>query len=186
MREGAVESEYRQERVTGGRMRFVVTPATVARESTAPVVLAGVAAIVVLAAVLRAEGVGRAVPAVVGASIAAGLVYGLARRYLTSVLDRLRYPGGTFIVSPNGIELPTGTTIPRDRLERLTVRNGVPAPGGSGLAIPRNPVQRATAERVSHMLCAEHGGRSTTLAGGMTATTASALLQDAGRVLNFR
>lgn len=181
-----MESEYRQERVAGGRMRFVVTPAAVPRESSAPVVIAGVAAVLVLAAVLQAEGVSRALPAMMGASLAAIASYALARRYLAGVLDRLRSPGGTFIVSPLGIELPTGSTIPRDALQRLTVRNGVPAPRGSALAIPRNPVQRATAERVSHMLCAEHGGRSTTLAGGMTATTASALLEDAGRVLNFR
>jgi hypothetical protein len=44
-------------------------------------------------------------------------------------------------------------------------------------------VNRARAMLVSYMLCAESGGRSHTLAGGMNEVTAHGLLTDVSRIL---
>jgi hypothetical protein len=44
-------------------------------------------------------------------------------------------------------------------------------------------VNRARAMAVSYMLCAEYGGRSATLAGGMTEVTANGLITDVSRIL---
>jgi hypothetical protein len=46
-------------------------------------------------------------------------------------------------------------------------------------------VNRARAKAVSYMLCAEAGGRSTTLAGGMTEVTAHGLMTDVSRILGL-
>jgi hypothetical protein len=143
----------------------------------------------------------RAVLAITLGIVAGRLVReGLDRR-LDSRLNRLRSAGGSFVVAPGGIELPTGATIARRDLRRLVLRNAArPNRGSYGVMLPepRRGARKSAPEaphsreldparvaEVSYQLCAEHGARCTTLAGGMTETTATELMQDARRILNL-
>jgi hypothetical protein len=118
-------------------------------------------------------------------------------KWFASRVDKIRSPGGQFVVSPAGIEAPDGTTVSKEQLHRLIVRNGVPDIQGGAVAVNTGTfysgmqagaandraVNRARALAVSYMLCAEHGGRSTTLAGGMSEVTANGLFTDVSRIL---
>ncbi len=120
-------------------------------------------------------------------------------KWFASRVDKIRAPGGNFVVSAAGIEASDGTTITSDQLHRLIVRNGVPDIQGGAVAVNTGgfysgmqagaandrAVNRARALAVSYMVCAEHGGRSTTLAGGMTEVTANGLLTDVSRVMGL-
>ena len=188
-----MESGYQQEPVTGGGIRFTVTPAPAPRAVGAALALAGFLALLIAVApvpvvVRSAWGIRLAL------GFAAGLgVLALTERWLTRLGERSRAPGGTFVVSPTGIE--TGAArLPRERLSRLIVTNAVRgsvapvsvAAGTAYLAAPDLPsgVTRQARAAVSYLLCAVEGDRSTTLAGGMTALTAHGLLTEVSRILS--
>ncbi len=196
-----MESEYRQEQLGGGRTRFIITPASVPKASLIPLLLGGMAGLIVFVLVLGDGGLLRTVLASLGAIFIGLLVSTTINRHLAHRVARHRSPGGTFIASPTGLELPTGSVIPQGQLHRLILRNGIPdadfalaydptALAWQGMWLlpepdPATAAQRGNAASVSYLLCAEHGGGSTTLAGGMTETTAFRLLRDAGRILQL-
>jgi len=119
-----------------------------------------------------------------------------------------------FVVGDAGIELQGLGLIPRDRIHRLILRNSVSnaeipyAPGmivgGSGMmgmgmavgsavghAMTSAMVAAANAQRqkrsaVAYRVDVEHGGVSTTLAGGLTESTAFGLMTDVGKVLGMQ
>lgn len=196
-----MDSEYRQEPVGERRVRFSVTPASVPNASMGPNWVAAILAAVVFF-VLLGRG---SVLTFLLASVAAFFTFRVVKRFLQGRfdrnVDRHRSPGGSFVAEPAGLELPTGQRIERDAIHRLLLRNGIPQSPSSniGLVVDARSVSqgiaadaavareqnRAKAASVSYMLCVEHGGRSTTLAGGMSETTAYGLLQDVTRVLGI-
>jgi len=193
-----MESSYRQEPLDGGRVRFTVTPAPVPRASGAPAVLAAIFVLIVLGTMTRDTNAFWFLFRVAAAVLGAIWIYRATNRWFASKVDRVRSPGGTFVISPGGIEGSSGPAISRDQLHRLIVRNGVPEVGEamvvntgsvySGMAAGAQNdrmANRAKAAHVSYMLCAEAGGRSTTLAGGMTEVTAHGLLTDVSRILGL-
>lgn len=193
-----MDSSYRQEPLGGDRVRFTVTPASAPRSKGAANIIAVIFALVVigttpahtnpLLVVLRL-GIG-----IVGA----WYVRKWVNKWFAGKVDKLRSPGGTFVVSNGAIET-AGATITREQLHRLIVRNGVPDIQGGAVAVNTGTlftsmaagaandraVNRARAIQVSYMLCAESGGRSHTLAGGMNEVTAHGLMVDVSRVLGL-
>src|SRR5262245_1479381 len=163
-----MESGYDQEPVGEGRIRFTVSPAALPRPWWEPsaAALAAVLPILLFSAPDPISGGFwiRIALAASGGWWAFRWVEGRVFR----ALDRERFPGGTFVVSPGAIEGPRGEDIPRARLERLTLRHRE----GQGAS-------------VSYMLCAMHDGETTMLAGGMAETTARALLGEVTRVLRL-
>jgi hypothetical protein len=194
-----MESSYRQEPLDGGRVRFTVTPASVPRASGAPVVVAVIFGLFVLGTMGRQEG-GLGLLIRLAIAIFGGIkIHGWLNAWFASRVDKARSPGGAFVVSPNGVEPSGGAAIPKDQLHRLIIRNGVPDVEEASVVVNTGSVysgmqagaandraaNRAKAARISYMLCAEHGGRSTTLGGGMTEVTAHGLLVDVSKVLSM-
>lgn len=192
-----MDSSYRQEPLGPDRVRFIVTPASAPRSKGAANVIAVIFALVVIGTtpahtnpflVLMRLGIG-----IVGA----WFVRKWVNRWFAGKVDRLRFPGGEFVVSPGAIEA-ADVTITREQLHRLIVRNGVPDIQGGAVAVNTGTmftsmaagaandraVNRARALMVSYMLCAESGGRSHTLAGGMNEVTANGLMTDVSRILD--
>jgi hypothetical protein len=196
-REVAVDSNYRQEPMQDGRVRFTVTPADVPKASGGPATLAVIFALMVLGTGGRDSS---GFEWILRWAIAIGGGWQLFRfinGWFARNVDKIRSPGGSFVVSPQGLEMAGGAVITREQLHRLILRNGVPEIGDvvvvdtgsvySGMqagAARDRMANRARAGAVSYMLCAEHGGRSVTLAGGMTEVTAHGLLTDVNRVMN--
>lgn len=192
-----MDSSYQQEQIGDGRVRFTVTPAKVPNASGGPAVLAGIFVLVVMGTMNRNEGnIGlliRLALSVFGAM----KIHRWTNQWFSRSADKVRSPGGTFVVSPSGIETSAGK-IASEQLHRLIVRNGIPdsqevavANTGtfySGMAAGAandRAANRAKASIVSYMLCAEAGGRSTTLGGGMTEVTAHGLMTDVSRILRL-
>lgn len=193
-----MDSGYLQEPLDDGRVRFSVTPAPVPRASGGPITLAALFALIILGSMNSTMGtLGLVIRCAL--MIAGGwTVYRLTQRWFASRVDKIRCPGGTFVVSPARIETPDGACITREQLHRLIVRNGVPDVAKpivvntgsvySGMASPAQNdrmANRAKAATVAFMLCAEHGGRLVTLAGGMNEVTAHGLLTDVSRILSL-
>ena len=194
-----VDSSYHQERLDDERVRFTVTPASAPRSKGAANIIAVMFALLVLGTM------GRDTPAFlvfvrfVAALGGAWFLRKWVNKWFASRVDKIRSPGGNFVVSPAGIEAFDGSTITRDQLHRLIIRNGVPNIQGGAVAVNTGTVysgmqagaandravNRARAMAVAYMVCAEHGGRSTTLAGGMTEVTAPGLLTDVSRILGI-
>jgi len=175
-----MESGYQQEPVGGGRVRFTVRPAPAPRGPALTVVPAALFALAVVGTTPPHAGLVEILARLAIAGWGGGWLYRRTDRWFGSRIDRRRSPGGTFVVSPFGIE-PEGARIEREQLKRLIIRNGV--------ARAIEPVVSARAVRpdrvvaVAYMLCAETATRSTVLAGGMTETTALGLLTDVSRIL---
>ncbi|MBK7187428.1 MAG: hypothetical protein IPH86_01695 [bacterium] len=194
-----MDSSYQQAPLEGGRVRFTVTPAAPPKSKGAANVIAVIFALVVIGST-PAHTPSLLVFLRLVLAVAGGwFVRKWVNKWFAGKVDRIRSPGGTFVVSPDGIEAPNGATITRDQLHRLIVRNGVPDFQGGAVAVDTGTmysamqagaandraVNRARASAVAYMLCAESGGRSTTLAGGMTEVTANGLLTDVSRVLGL-
>jgi hypothetical protein len=192
-----MDSSYRQEPLDGGQVRFTVTPAPVPRASGGPVIIAVIFGLFVVGTMSRNEG---ALGLIIRLAIAifGGIkIHRWLNAWFAGKVDKVRSPGGTFVASAAGIETSGGVSIPRDQLHRLIIRNGVPDVGEASVVVNDGSVyggmqagaandraaNRAKAARISYMLCAEHGGRSTTLGGGMTEVTAHGLLTDVRKLL---
>jgi hypothetical protein len=172
-----LDSEYRREALGNGRIRFLVTPAAVPKGTTDPRLIGAVVAVGAWGIVLERYGLWLALLTGVGAFAVAWLASRWTIGLVGHWLDRRRSPGGSFVASPSGIELPTGGTIPQRQLYRLVLKNGL-----SSDAAARDSAT-AGVVGVAYMLCAEHAGLSITLAGGMSHSTANHLLQDTLSVL---
>ena len=195
-----MESSYRQEALDGGRIRFTVTPAPVPRASGGPVIVAVIFGLFVLGTMGRNEG-GLGLIVRLAIAVFGGIqIHKWLNRWFAGKVDKVRSPGGMFVASSSGVETAGGVSIPRDQLHRLIIRNGVPDVGEASMVVNDGTVyggmqagaandraaNRAKAMRISYMLCAEHGGRSTTLGGGMTEVTAHGLLTDVSKVLGLQ
>jgi hypothetical protein len=193
-----MDSGYQQEQLGSGSVRFTVTPAPVPRARGASIGLAGLFALLVMGSTLAHTGTLMLLIRLAIAGFGGWCVYRLTHRWSAGRVDRVRSPGGTFVISPSTIEVSSGALITREQLHRLVVRNGVPNAAEptivtAGCVYSGMPADaqndriasRGKAARVSYMLCAEAGARSTTLAGGMTKVTAHGLLTDVSRILSL-
>jgi hypothetical protein len=193
-----VSSGYQQEPLAGGRVRFTVTPAPAPRASVVPFVLAAAFVLIVIGSMGPREGAIGWILRVGIAGCGGYATHKLTNHWLATTVDKLRSPGGTFVVSAESIEAGAGTIITRDRLRRLIVRNGIPnvveptvvsvgsiySGAQAGSRNGRVP-QRAKVAVISFMLCAESGDTCATLGGGMTEGTALGLLTDVSRILSL-
>lgn len=193
-----MDSSYRQEPLGGDRVRFVVTPASAPRSKGAANIIAVIFALVVIGTTPAHSNFFLIMLRLAVGVVGAWYVRKWVNKWFAGKVDKLRSPGGTFVVSPGVIEA-ADAKITREQLHRLIVRNGVPDIQGGAVAVDTGTlftsmaagaandraVNRARALQVSYMLCAESGGRSYTLAGGMNEVTAHGLLTDVSRVLGL-
>lgn len=126
--------------------------------------------------------------------IAAGFCYGAMYLLMHSKqATQYRMPSG-FRVSKTGIEV-AGTTIPKDAIHRVIVRNHVLKAAESVIVVadphPNSGQQNVVAGMnwalsklgpISYRVDAEARGVPTTLAGGLTEPTASAIMTDVSKV----
>lgn len=193
-----MDSSYQQEPLDGGRVRFSVTPAPAPKASGAPLTLTIIFVLIVFASMSPTMGTFGLLIRVAIMAFGGRAIYQFTNRWFASRVDKVRSPGGTFVVAPTHIETVSAGSITREQLHRLIVRNGVPDVAEpivvntgsvySGMAAGAQNdrmANRAKAATVAYMLCAEHGGRSVTLAGGMTEVTAHGLLTDVSRILSL-
>lgn len=193
-----MQSRYQQESIGEGRVRFTVTPAKVPAASGAPFVLAALFVLIVLGTMNRSEGSIGLILRLAVAGFGSIRIHRWTNQWFAGRIDKLRSPGGSFVVSPEAIEALSGI-IPRDQLHRLIVRNGVPEMNATVMVHHDGSMQgamasgahndrmanRAKAAAVSYMLCAEAGGRSVVLGGGMDEVTANGLHTDVNRILRL-
>ncbi len=195
LEEAIVHSRYRQEPLGEGRVRFTVSPAPIPARFGLPAGLAAVVAAPVLATTPPHEAASMVAIRVAIAAAGAWGIHRLSSVWLTRTADRARSPGGTFVISPSAIELADGLRIPRARVRRLVVRNGLPNVADPVVVPPgdvfergagsEGAAQRGGVAQVSFLLCAEADDASHTLAGGMTERTAHGLLIDVSRILSL-
>ncbi len=176
-----MDSGYQQEPIDGGRVRFTVTPASAPGTGTGPIAAVAIFALLVLASTPPKASALQLITRFAMASVGGWWVHRLTMRWFTARLDRIRSPGGTFVVSPSCIEA-AGAHIGRAQLKRLIVCHGV---WGKAHARESRGANRKRVRAISYMLCAELHDRSTTLAGGMTEETTRGLLSDVSRILRF-
>lgn len=140
-------------------------------------------------------------------------VFRFVRRKATQIDAKKRKCGGTFVASSSGIQTAS-QFIPMDDIHRLVVTNTfaevVMSSGAGGFIVGgKGPLGFTTAmtsvavsgafavieeskrrrlkhlTEIAYMLNVEHGGKQTTLAGGMDVPTVNGLLQEVGKVLRF-
>jgi hypothetical protein len=133
-----------------------------------------------------------------GGLIAAGFVYG-AMYLLTHSKQATNYrTPAKFTVDPAGIQV-NGTTIPKDAIHRIIVRNHVLKAAGDVIIVadphPNSGQQNTVAGMnwavqklgpISYRVDAEARGVPTTLAGGLTEPTAFAIMADVNKVLQLQ
>ena len=162
-----MDNGYDQQPLGRGRVRFVVQPAIARPPRWIPrLVLAGVAACAFLLPPAPADLPARAERAA-AALILGGVAFALVRAALLDRLERLRCPGGEFIVSPRGVELRDGALLSREP----TLSNRLASAG------PRS------ARTISYALCCRTADGIVLLVGGMSERVALALLREVNRVL---
>jgi hypothetical protein len=129
--------------------------------------------------------------------VAAGFVYG-GMYLLTHSKQATQYrTPARFRVSKTGIEVG-GTTIPKDAIHRIIVRNHITKAAESVIIVanpnPNSGQQNTVAGMnwalsklgpISYRVDAEARGVPTTLAGGLTEPTASAIMSDVNKILQI-
>ena len=102
--------------------------------------------------------------------------------------------GGEFTASPLGLEMK-GYQLPIEQIHRLVVRNAYASDrdryvyvNGAVTALYADALSNsiATHASVGYKLDVEHGGKATTLAGGMTEVTVNGLLTELTRAMNSK
>lgn len=130
--------------------------------------------------------------------VAAGFVYG-AMYLLTHSKQATQYrTPARFRVSKTGIEVG-GTTIPKDAVHRIIVRNHVRSAAADVIVVadahPNSGQQNTLAGMnwavqklgpISYRVDAEARGVPTTLTGGLTEPTASAIMADVNKILQIQ
>jgi hypothetical protein len=162
-----LDNGYDQQPLGRGRVRFTVQPAIVRPPRLVPLlVLGGAVAVALLLppapATLLAR-VGRGLAALAVGVTAAAIV----RAMRVDQLERMRSPGGEFVVSPGGVELGDGAIVSAEP----TLTNRLAATG------PRS------ARAISYALCCRTADGIVLLAGGMSERVARALLKEVNRIL---
>jgi len=129
--------------------------------------------------------------------IAAGFCYGAMYLLMHSKQATQYRTPANFRVSATGIEIG-GTTIPKDAIHRVIVRNHV-LKSAEGIIVVASPVQNSGQQNVvsgmnwaisklgpiSYRVDVEARGVPTTLAGGLTEPAASAIMTDVSKVLQL-
>jgi hypothetical protein len=188
-----MESSYQQEKLGDGRVRFTVTPASMRKPGIGTVWIGALMGAFLLGASGPKQGFFSLVFVVVGAFLG---YEAMGRLMMFIARRRWGTRGGTFIVSDRGIETTAGALIPREQLHRFVLKNAFPAlledrtvvavgltaQFGADNAARGARYYRTVAD-VSWSLCAEAGGRSTTLAGGMNDVTVYGLMADVSKLL---
>jgi len=130
--------------------------------------------------------------------VAAGFVYGAMYLLMHSKqATQYRVPS-KFRVSKTGIDV-AGTTIPKDAIHRVIVRNHILKAAESVIVVanphPNSGQQNVVAGMnwaisklgpISYRVDAEARGVPTTLAGGLTEPTASAIMMDVSKTLQLQ
>src|SRR3984957_14191881 len=129
--------------------------------------------------------------------IAAGFCYGAMYLLMHSKQATQYRTPATFRVSKTGIEVG-GTTIPKEAIHRVIVRNHVLKAAGDVIVVanpnPNSGQQNVGAGMnwavsklgpISYRVDAEARGVPTTLAGGLTEPTASAIMMDVNKTLQI-
>jgi hypothetical protein len=132
-----------------------------------------------------------------GGLIAAGFCYGAMYLLMHSKQATQYRTPSKFRVSKTGIDV-NGTTIPKDAIHRIIVRNHVLKAAGDVIIVadphPNSGQQNVVAGMnwaisklgpISYRVDAEARGVPTTLAGGLTEPTASAIMSDVNKVLQI-
>ena len=129
--------------------------------------------------------------------VACGFIYG-AMYVITHSKQATRYrTPATFRVSPAGIQV-NGNMIPKDAIHRVILRNHVLKAAGDVIIVadanPNSGQQNVVAGMnwavsklgpISYRVDVEARGLPTTLAGGLTEPTASAIMMDVSKVLQL-
>lgn len=166
------DSSYTMEDLGNGKVRFVVTAAEL-KPGTGWIILVGVLGLVTYGLFWLAF---LSIP--IGASI--------HKKKVSA--------GGEFIASPLGLEMK-GYQLPVEQIHRLVVRNAYASDrdryvyvNGTVTALYADALSNsiATHASVAYKLDVEHGGKATTLAGGMTEITVNGLLTDLRRMIERR
>jgi hypothetical protein len=129
--------------------------------------------------------------------VAAGFVYGAMYLLMHSKQATQYRTPATFRVSKTGIEVG-GATIPKEAIHRVIVRNHVLKAAGDVIVVanpnPNSGQQNVVAGMnwavsklgpISYRVDAEARGVPTTLAGGLTEPTASAIMMDVNKTLQI-
>ena len=129
--------------------------------------------------------------------LAAGFVYGAMYLLMHSKQATQYRTPARFRVSKAGIEV-AGTTIPKDAIHRVIVRNHITKAAESVIVVanpnPHSGQQNVVAGMnwaisklgpISYRVDAEARGVPTTLAGGLTEPTASAIMADVNKCLQL-
>jgi hypothetical protein len=129
--------------------------------------------------------------------IAAGFVYGAMYLLMHSKQATQYRTPARFRVSKTGIEVG-GTTIPKDAIHRIIIRNHVLKAAGDVIIVadphPSSGQQNTVAGMnwaisklgpISYRVDVEARGVPTTLAGGLTEPTASAIMTDVSKILQI-
>jgi hypothetical protein len=189
-----MESSYQQQKLGDGRVRFTVTPASIRKPGIGTVWMGALVGALIGGMSGPKQGFFSGVFVIVGAFLG---YEAMAR--LMMFLARMKWGtrGGSFVVSDRGVETTAGALIPREHLHRFVLKNAFPAlledrtvVVGGGLAAQFGADNVARGARyykkvadISWSLCAEAGGRSTTLAGGMNDVTVYGLMADVSKLL---
>src|SRR5580700_10009899 len=129
--------------------------------------------------------------------LAAGFVYGAMYLLMHSKQATLYRIPAKFRVSKNGIEV-NGNSIPKDAIHRVIIRNHVLKAAGDVIVVadphPNSGQQNVVAGMnwaiqklgpISYRVDVEARGVPTTLAGGLTEPTASAIMMDVNKTLQI-
>lgn len=129
--------------------------------------------------------------------LAAGFVYGAMYLLMHSKQATQYRTPATFRVSKSGIDV-AGNNIPKDAIHRVIVRNHVLKAAGDVIIVadahPNSGQQNVVAGMnwavsklgpISYRVDAEARGVPTTLAGGLTEPTASAIMMDVNKALQI-
>jgi len=129
--------------------------------------------------------------------LACGFIYGAAYLLMHSKQATQYRTPATFRVTKSGVEV-NGTTIPKDAIHRVIVRNHVTKAAESVIVVanpnPNSGQQNVVAGMnwalsklgpISYRVDVEARGVPTTLAGGLTEPTASAIMMDINKTLQL-
>jgi hypothetical protein len=129
--------------------------------------------------------------------IACGFIYGAMYLLMNSKQATLYRTPAKFRVSKTGVEVG-GTTIPKDAIHRVIVRNHV-LKAAEGVIVVANPNPNSGQQNmvagmnwaisklgpISYRVDVEARGVPTTLAAGLTEPTASAIMADVNKILQI-
>jgi hypothetical protein len=162
-----MDNGYDQQPLGRGRVRFIVQPAIVRPPRLVPLLVLTLTAAGALLLPPEPSGLpGWFARGFAGLALGR-LVAVIVRDALMGHLRRLRSPGGEFVVSPRGLELPGGAAVSREP----ALANRLASSG------PRS------ARMISYALCCRTKDGLVTLAGGMSEAVALALLREVRRIL---